>query len=427
MSLLLDLAYLLAAIIASPYVLFRMATSARWRSGFVQRLGFVPRREGGRRCVWVHCVSVGEVGAARIMIDLMRKEHPDWDIRVSTTTNTGQKVARDKYGDAAFYFPLDCTPALLNAFGRVRPDLIVLLELEIWPNFLRMARRRGIPVVIVNGRMREERVPSYRRLRWLFGPALAEDTRNVFCVQNETYRDRFTRAGFPASKIRITGTMKYDAVRTEPAPEKTATLRQALGVEPGERLWVAGCTWPGEESMCLRVHRKLLEKSPALRMVIAPRHVERADEVRREIEQAGFGCRRRSAGTGPTGPQAVCLLDSVGELSYLYESADFAFVGKSLTAQGGHNMLEPAALGVAPVFGPRTDNFQDEAQLLLDAQAALLVRDESELTEALTKLLQQPELRQTMAQHGRAALAARRGASSRHVNVLREVLDGPPA
>jgi 3-deoxy-D-manno-octulosonic-acid transferase len=427
MGVMLDLIYLLAALIASPYVLFRMATSARWRAGFVERLGFVPRRGGARRCVWVHCVSVGEVGAARTMIDLLRAEHPDWDVRVSTTTNTGQKVARERYGPAAFYFPLDCTPALLNAFGRVRPDLIVLMELEVWPNFLRLAHRRGIPVVIVNGRMREERVASYRRLRFLFGPALAPDTRNLFCVQNETYRDRFIRAGFPAAKVRITGTMKYDAVRTTPAPERTAALRTALGLGPEERLWVAGCTWPGEEAMCLRAHRRLMEKAPGLRLAIAPRHVERAEEVRREIETAGFGCRRRSAECGPTGPQAVCLLDSVGELSYLYEMADFAFVGKSLTAQGGHNVLEPAALGVAPVFGPRTDNFSDEAQLLLDARAALRVRDEAELTEALLTLLQAPELRREMAERGRAALTERRGASRRHVDVLRQVLDGPAA
>lgn len=427
MGVLLDLAYLLAAVIASPYVLFRMASSARWRAGFAQRMGFVPRREGTRRCVWIHAVSVGEVGAVKPMIDLIRKQHPDWDLRISTTTNTGQKIARDRYGDAAFYFPLDSTPALLNCFGRVRPDLIVLIELEVWPNFLRLARRRGIPVVIVNGRMREERVPSYRRLRFLFAPALAQDSRNVFCVQNDTYRDRFTRAGFPAGKIRVTGTMKYDAVRTDAAPEKTAALRKAMGLNPDERVWVAGCTWPGEEAICLRAHRKLLEIDPALRLAIAPRHVERADDVRRDIEQAGFACRRRSAENGPTGPQSVCLLDSVGELSYLYETAEFAFVGKSLTAQGGHNMLEPAALGVAPVFGPRTDNFPDEAQLLVDAQAALLVRDEAELTDALRNLLQQPQLRQEMGARGRSALAAHRGASQRHVDVLREVLDGTPA
>ncbi len=425
MGALLNLAYALAALVASPYILARMLVSARWRAGFFQRLGFVPRRKGNARCVWIHAVSVGEASAIRTMVELLRRERPDWEVRISTTTNTGQQLAADRYGrETVFYFPLDLSPAVRNAFNRVRPDVIVLVELEVWPNFLRLARRRGIPVIIVNGRMREERVARYRRARRLFAPALDADAPNLFCVQNESYRDRFIRAGFPPDKVRVTGTMKYDAVRAEPAPERVAALRAALGIAPQERVWVAGCTWPGEEALCLRAHRELLRDAPGLRLVIAPRHIERADEVRQEIERAGFGCRRRTQVGGPAGPQTIALLDSVGELSYLYEMADLAFVGKSLTSQGGHNVLEPAALGVAPVFGPRVDNFRDEAQLLLDADAAVQVGDEAELTAALRRLLAEPETRRRMGERGRAALLERRGASRRHVDVLTEAMAG---
>ena len=206
---------------------------------------------------------------------------------------------------------------------------------------MRVARARNVTVTIMNGRMREKWVGVYRKLGFLLRPLLDPAGPNLFCVQNETYRDRFVRAGFPAEKVRVTGTMKYDTVRTEADPAKLEPVRAALGLTAGERVWIASCTWPGEEEICLRVHRLLQRQVPALRLVIAPRHIERADDVARQIAQAGYEVRRRSAGGGPSGPAAVGLLDSVGELGYLYAIAEFVFMGKSLTARGGHNVLEP--------------------------------------------------------------------------------------
>jgi 3-deoxy-D-manno-octulosonic-acid transferase len=419
MTLLLDAAYVLLALLASPYILFCMARSRRWKAGFAQRLGFIPPRSGDKPCVWIHAVSVGEVSASRALIDLILKEHPEWDLRISTTTDTGQKLAVEQYGaERCFYFPLDLSSAVRRAFRRVRPDVAVLVELEVWPNFVRTARARNVRVMIVNGRMREKWVRVYRKLGFLLRPLLDPAGPNLFCVQNETYRDRFVRAGFPVGKVRVTGTMKYDTVRMEANPEKLEPVRAALGLTTGEHAWIASCTWPGEEEICLRVHKCLQREDPALRLVIAPRHVERADAVARQIEQAGYEVRRRSAGGGPTGPKAVGLLDSVGELGYLYGAADFVFLGKSLTARGGHNMLEPAALGAVPVFGPLTDNFQEEAQLLLEAGAAERVADETELAETLLRLLREPEVRQERARRGRRAVLRRQGASRRNMDVL---------
>jgi 3-deoxy-D-manno-octulosonic-acid transferase len=423
MTLLLDALYILLALLASPYILFRMARSRRWRAGLAQRLGFIPPRSGGKPCVWIHAVSVGEVNASRTLTDLILKEHPEWDLRISTTTNTGQKLAVEQYGaERCFYFPLDLSSAVRRTFRRVRPDVIVLVELEVWPNFVRLARARGVTVAIVNGRMREKWAGVYRKMSFLLQPLLDPAGPNLFCVQNETYRDRFVRAGFPAGKVRVTGTMKYDAVRTEADAAKLEPVRKALGLTAGERVWIASCTWPGEEEICLRVHKRLQQQVPALRLIIAPRHIERADDVARQITQAGYEVRRRSAGGGPSGPAAICLLDSIGELGYLYAISEFVFMGKSLTARGGHNMLEPAALGVVPVFGPLTDNFQEEAKLLLEAGAAERVADEAGLAETLLRLLRAPEVRQERARKGREAVLERRGASRRHLDILSQAL-----
>ena len=201
------------------------------------------------------------MSASRTLIDRILKEHPEWDLRISTTTNTGQKLAVERYGaERCFYFPLDLSSAVRRTFRRVRPDVIVLVELEVWPNFVRVARARNVTVTIMNGRMREKWVGVYRKLGFLLRPLLDPAGPNLFCVQNETYRDRFVRAGFPAGKVRVTGTMKYDTVRMEADSAKLEPVRAALGLTAGERVWIASCTWPGEEEICLRVH-KLLQQA----------------------------------------------------------------------------------------------------------------------------------------------------------------------
>ena len=368
-------------------------------------------------------MSVGEAHAARTFVELLRKERPDWDVRISTTTNTGQQAAQKLYGaENCFYFPLDFSPFVRRAFRRVRPDAILLMELEIWPNFLRVARGHGVPVVIVNGRMREERVGRYRALRRLFAPLYDAQAGNVFCVQSDTYRDRFQRAGFPADRIHVTGNMKYDAVLAEVEPRKASELRQALGLAPGDRAWVAACTWEGEEDLCLRVHRRLLEKAPDLRLIIAPRHIERADAVARCVESAGLRCRRRSKGGDGLDRDSVALLDTIGELGYLYCFTAFAFVGKSFVVGGGHNMLEPAALGAVPVFGPMTDNFANEAELLLSAGAAQRVEDEEALAAALAAFLEHPEELAERSRRGREAVRNECGASRRNLDIVAGLL-----
>ena len=424
MNCLLDLVYILLIVLLTPVILVRACFGDRWRAGWLQRFGFVPKREGAAPCVWIHAVSVGEVSLIRDFVEHIRDKHPDWDIAVSTFTNTGQKIARERFGRFAtvFYYPLDVSWIVWRVMRRVRPDVIALVELEIWPNFVRVAARRGVPIVIVNGRMREEKVARYARLRPLFGPLRDARTRNVYCVQNEVYADRFRRAGFPGARIRVLGAMKYDAAPGEIPSEELDALRKALGLAPEDRAWIGACTWPGEEAVCLRAHRRLIEAIPGLRLILAPRHVERAGRVEAEIRNAGFSCRRRSAGAAEADPGAVALLDTVGELTAAYALTSAAFVGRSLTESGGHNTIEPASLGVPVLFGPHTDNFPDETRLLLDAGAAKVVRNENDLYNALFFLLSDNETNHKRGDAGREAVRRNLGATDRHISVLRELL-----
>ena len=424
MTLILDLAYLIALVVLAPVIAIRAIFSERWRAGWAHRFGSVPRSEGDGPGVWVHAASVGEANTARTLVEAMRREHPDWRVAVSTNTNTGHRVASDRFGDSVtrFYFPLDISLVIRRVLSRVRPDVLVLIEGEFWPNLLRVARRRRLPVVLVNGRMREKVCVSHQRFRPLYAPLHDPETRNVYCVQNETYADRFRRAGFPPDKTRVTGTMKYDVVRTEVDMGKLAELRAALGLAPDAQVWLGACTWPGEERICLNVHRRLLAAHPNLRLLLVPRHVERANEVGREIEEAGFTCFRRSAAPAAAAPGAVLMLDTVGELGTAYALGAFAFVGRSLADGGGHNMLEPAALSVPAVFGPRTENFAEEARLLLDAGAAELAGHADRLYDTGLRLLSDDGLRSRMGEAGRRAVLAQRGATGRHLRVIEDVI-----
>ena len=426
MTFLLDVVYTLALIALAPVVLARAFFGERWRSGWAQRFGGVPRRKGSRPCVWIHAVSVGEANLIRPFVEALFEEEPGWDVVVSTFTNTGQKIAHDRYGDRArvCYSPLDLSWVLRRFFRRLRPDVIVLVELELWPNWVRLAHRKAVPILIVNGRMREAKVRSYDRLRWLWSPLRDPASRDLYCVQNETYADRFRRAGFPPERVRVTGTMKYDAVSAEIAPDEQESLREAVGLRPGERVWAGACTWPGEEAICLRVHRRLIEAYPDLRLILAPRHIERAATVEAEIRGAGFACRRRSVVGTDEPKDAVLLLDTVGELVTAYALTEAAFVGRSLTSAGGHNVLEPAALGVPVLFGPKTDNFADESRLLLDAGAATLVQNEQDLYNALFALLSDAETRRIQGAAGREAVRQRQGAVVRNLDALRALM--PP-
>ena len=421
MSLIWDSFYLFALLLASPVLLFRMLTRGKYRSRALERFGAVPRRTGDGRCLWVHGVSVGEVLASRTLIEGFRERHPDWDVVVSTTTDTGYETALRTFPDCHLItWPLDFTGAIVRSLSRVRPSLVVLMELELWPNFVRLCDARGVPVVIANGRLSERSVRLQSTFRFLLSGSYKRIAR--ICVQTEEYARRFQEVGAPSDRIIVTGSLKYDAAPTQ--PRDTEKLRMELGIGKKEKLIVAGSTCPGEEDILLDVYADLRKKFPDVRLAIVPRHPERFEPVARLVRDRGFRCLRRSSpGSAPKSSDAVILGDTMGGLVHLYALASVVFVGKSLVAPGGgQNLIEPAALGKPVVFGPHTANFAETRDRLLDRDAAVEVADAEGLLTALGKLLSHQKTSADMGKRAGAVISAARGATDRTLEVIEDVL-----
>ncbi|HUU43394.1 MAG TPA: 3-deoxy-D-manno-octulosonic acid transferase [Planctomycetota bacterium] len=420
MSIVWDVAYLFALVAFFPVVLYRMITRGKYRHGLLERLGFVPRRTGGRECLWVHGVSMGEVLASRTLVAAFRERHPDWDVVVSTTTDTGRAAALRHFPDCTvFRYPLDFSFAVAASLARVRPSVVVLMELELWPNFTRACERRGVPVLIVNGRLSERGHRRQHRFRFVLGPSYARVSR--IGAQTERYARRFVDVGAPPGRVVVTGSMKYDAA--SPEPGDVAPLRRELALAPDAAILVAGSTFAGEDEIVLDVYARVKRDFPALRLAIVPRHPERADVVASLIRARGFDVLRRSnPSTGPT-PDAVILGDTTGELVRFYALASVVFVGKSLvTPGGGQNIIEPAALGKPVLFGPHMDNFRETRDRLLEADAAREVADAGSLAAAVTQLLSDKDLATAMGGRARAALRDARGATRRTLELVEETL-----
>jgi 3-deoxy-D-manno-octulosonic-acid transferase len=440
-----DVLYRFILVLAVPALLCVALVRPRRRRDLLLRLGTVPRRVGAKKCLWVHGVSVGEVLAGRTLVDGFRARHRDWDVVVSTTTRTGHETARRTYPDCTVIsYPLDLTWAVRRAFSRVRPDLVVLLELELWPNFVRIASRLGVPVVIANGRLSDRSRRLQRMFRFILAPSCARIER--VCAQTEEYARRFVDVGVPPGRVAVTGSLKYDSV---PAGAGDAEdLRRLLRIAGDEKLIVAGSTAPGEEELLLDAYARLRTDFPSLRLLLVPRHPERFDEVASLIRAKGFACLRRSGATGtektrtgpesstclaPSSPQSrlscdvVILGDTMGELVRFYALADVVFVGKSLVPPGGgQNIIEPAALGKPVVFGPHMANFRETRDMLLKRRAAREVAGPGELYPALKDLLREEQAASQMGLRARAAIDAARGATARTLDIIDELLASRP-
>ncbi|MHC4712582.1 MAG: 3-deoxy-D-manno-octulosonic acid transferase [Planctomycetota bacterium] len=419
---LVDVAYTGAFLAASPYFIYKMATTGKYRSGLTQRLGVLPARAGGD-CIWVHGVSVGEVLAARGIVAGLETAFPGGEIAVSTTTNTGFEVALKNYPDKyLFYFPLDFSWAVGRAFRAVRPKAVVLMEMEVWPNFLHKASLLGVPVVVANGRITERAYGNYGRFRSLARTILGGVS--LYLVQTETYAQRLIELGVPAERVKVTGSVKFDTLATDTDWERRARLRGEMGVGDGEVLLVGGSTHAGEEGALLETYRALKGGHPALRLLVVPRHRTRFEEVRALISGEGFGVFARSALAGGGRPKGgeVLLGDTMGELEALYEAADVAFVGGSLIRHGGQNILEPASKGKPVVFGPSMENFPDAMDLLLGEGAATQVRGEEQLGGAIEKYLE-PSSAQKAGEAGRRSIIASKGATARTVGAIKEIIE----
>jgi len=424
--LLYDIIYLLAAVLGSPVLLWLAIAKPRVRAGVLSRLGLRrPQLPGDGPRIWVHGVSVGEVLASRPLVRELRAVLPDHEVVISTTTGTGYEVARRHLRDCpTIFYPLDLRWSVRRVLRAVRPSLIVLVELEIWPNFLLEADRLGIPVVLVNGRITQRSQRGYARIGWLLRRPLGTIRR--FLVQSEAYRSRFLELGVPAAKIAVTGSMKYDALPGPVPASSGAAMRADLGLAPKVPVIVGGSTHPGEEAALIRVYRSLREEHPGLRLVLVPRHNERVGGLLAELERLGDrGVRRTELAAADGNGEPVVVVDTMGELQGIYRAADVVFVGGSLVPVGGQNVLEPCALGKAVLVGPYTDNFREAIEELREARGLVEVADEKELRAACAELLSDPRARSELGERARAALEQRRGAAHRTAAELAEVLAAP--
>ncbi|MDR1744358.1 MAG: 3-deoxy-D-manno-octulosonic acid transferase [Planctomycetota bacterium] len=387
-----------------------------------------PHRE--TPCLWLHAVSVGEVIAAADLARMFAEDNPRWETRYSVTTATGRGVAERQWGaDNVFYYPLDFSSMVGRAFDNIRPSLIVLMELEIWPNFLAEAARRRIPVVVANARITER---SVKRLSWAPGVTRSMVRAvEAWFAQTEEYARRLERIGVPPARIEVTGSVKYDAVPPELDVELGAYYRRLFGCgvvpycEGGDLLVVAGSTHPGEETILLEALKRVRsEGRPKPRLVVAPRHPERLDEV--EAIASGYGKVARRSALAEPGPEEekaavdadVILVDTMGELSKIYAAADVVFTGGSLVRHGGQNFLEPCGLAKPTLVGPHLWNFREAAELLEGESCLRVVRHPEELAGAFGEMFARPDAAAGMGERARRILLERRGAARRMADRL---------
>jgi len=417
--------FLLGFLFYSPLLLWRWWTDPRKRTRVRERMGFVPPQPGDRPVVWIHGVSVGEVKAAKEFVARLRQQRPDLRVVLSATTPNGHLVATQDHPDlTAVYYPLDLLGFPSRALDRLQPRCVLLMELEIWPNFLQAARKRDIPVAVVNGRISERTFKGYRLLRGLL-PQLDLITR--YCVQDKAYQKRLLDLGVESSRVVVTGNMKYDSVAAGDHAAAQARLRPWLA-PAGERVVVAGSTHHDEESFLLGAVATAARGAPT-RLVLVPRHPERAPAIGEAIRAAGRRAVRWSeagAALPPLAPDDVVVVDVIGPLQGFYAACDVAFVGGSLIPHGGQNMLEPAAQGKATIFGPHTANFRRDVELLLAAEAVVQASDRESFSRLLGELLADPARCAALGARARAVIVDNRGAAARTFDVVAELFGPPP-
>lgn len=415
--------YLLAVYLTAPVIsAVLLARGLRDRSywhNFSERFGFGPRRPP--HGVWVHAVSVGEVQASAPLVTALSRRHPDLALTVTTFTPTGAARARALFGNIAEvrYVPYDLPGAVRRFLKRVDPGLAVIFETELWPNLYRECGRRRVPLVLASARISERSLGRYRRLGALFRDALSQAS--IVAAQGEADAARFRALGADAASTHVTGNLKFDFELPEDLAERGRRLRRHYA--RGRPLWVAGSTHEGEEAAVLEAHGQVRDTHPDALLVIAPRHPARFAEVSERLAQAGVPFTRRSGGAQVQDDAcAVLLLDSLGELLEFYAASDVAFVGGSLVPVGGHNLLEPAALGVPILTGPHNFNAADVARLLIARGAAEVVRNPQELGARLSVLLSDPEERERIGSQGRASVEGSRGALEKLLALIEPLL-----
>lgn len=408
---------------AAPYFLWRGRGTNRYTANFKERFGALPvyLNVDGDRSIWIHAVSVGEVLASRILVEPLKKRFPKHRIFLSTSTVAGNAVARQRvHGiDGLFYAPFDFPSPIRKVLDTLQPDLLVIVETELWPNLIHEAHTRGTKIALVNGRISPRSFPRYKQVRSLLRGTLSKV--DAFFMQAEPHAERIRAMGAPEGRVKVTGNLKFDALDFGRPKERLARI---ILSEPQRPIVVAGSTVPGEEEIVLKALKIAREKVPNLGLVLAPRHPDRFAEIPAIVEAAGFKCvRRTDLEPGQWKTDDVLLLDTLGELASVFSLATVGFVGGSLVPQGGHNVLEVSASGVPVLTGPNVQNFQEIANEFHKEGALVFVKDAAELAREIVSFVTDKARRDEVGGRGRALIEPNRGALGRTVDGLSGLIE----
>ena len=418
-----NLLFVVGFILMLPRFLYRMMRRGGYAHDFAQRFGIyrpeLRAQLAARRRVWLHAVSVGEIFVALKLMKEWRVRQPDVHFVLSTTTSTGYAIAQKEVRapDVFIYFPLDFPPVMSRVLNRINPLALILVELELWPNLVRMTKKRGAPIILINGRISDHSFKGYQKLRIFTRRILSYI--DLLAVQSDTDKERLVHLGADPSKVHVTGTAKYDvATMEEDAQQRIEQVLRKAGIAQGDKVLMGGSTWAGEEAALLDVYLALRAKHPSLKLVMAPRHVERAKEVLDEINARKLTVVRRTEVDRVDSVPDILLIDTTGELKKFFAYADIIFIGKSLTQHGGQNIIEPALYGKCVVVGPHMENFRSVVDDFLEAKALLQVKDAADFKQAIERLLLDEPMRLELGRHAADVVLRKRGALQQTLDLV---------
>ncbi len=408
----------MAFIVYLPFILWRMAFKGRYRSNFRQRFGLLTPAEllklKGSPVIWIHAVSVGETVAISTVAAEIKRRFPECSLVFTNVTDTGHQVAQKviPQADLFSFLPVDLPGPVRRFVRSVKPEILVLTESEFWPNLIRISKEEGARVILANGRISDSSLKKYPYL----GPIWRQVLTNIdhFAMQSQQDVERMIALGADATKVTNSGNTKFDQLPSSVSLEKKQQLFEEFGLSSDDLVWVVGSTHPGEEEQILDSYNNLQEEFPNLVLILAPRHIERSEEVIKLFAVKGIETIRRTQihNRNPKDDRVI-ILDTIGELATVYQIADLVFVGGSLVPWGGHNILEPAAVGKPTLFGPHMFNFVDITRLMVDAEAVIQVQSKEELSIRLKELLADPAKRLVLGERARETVQQHKGASTR--------------